>query len=448
METQITQSIMPFLLMNSATDSLYKRIFATLLMVFLPKFIQAIVVYVRTVIDTRQKAKQPPKTGFQYECTCITTFENGKCGNTFKPMEFNAINEYIIKTLSKDTNAPMYNVEVTYGLSIVKFIDESTVYNVTDNITLKTISKTVEKDRYTTYTNSIILTHQKNDKASLDAFITHTLKEFSRKDERQCIFVLNDDTLRNWSMIQFNTTKTFDNMFFKQKNDLKERLEFFQNNENEYKRLGIPYTLGIMFHGDPGTGKTSAIKSIANYTGRHLIIVPLKHIKKIDTLKTIMTSSMISNFNVPFEKRIYVFEEIDCSGWADIIRSRKLKDICDNSACSEDNKSKEPEIQVTLGEFLELLDGVVEIPGRIIIMTTNHPEDVDPAIMRPGRIDMKIHFTKMRRQDIADMYKLWFSYEIPKWVFEKLEDGAFSQAELGNIFATRKRDVIHDRLTQ
>jgi hypothetical protein len=54
----------------------------------------------------------------------------------------------------------------------------------------------------------------------------------------------------------------------------------------------------------------------------------------------------------------------------------------------------------------------------------------------------------MRRQDIADMYKLWFSYEIPKWVFEKLEDGAFSQAELGNIFATRKRDVIHDRLTQ
>lgn len=60
---------------------------------------------------------------------------------------------------------------------------------------------------------------------------------------------------------------------------------------------------------------------------------------------------------------------------------------------------------ITLGSLHELLDGVVETPGRIIIIITNYPK----ALIRPGRIDMNIQFSKTSKQDISEMFKLWFN---------------------------------------
>lgn len=53
--------------------------------------------------------------------------------------------------------------------------------------------------------------------------------------------------------------------------------------------------------------------------------------------------------------------------------------------------------------LLNVLDGVLETPGRILIMTSNHPERLDPALLRPGRIDSIVHFTKCSADDIIEM---------------------------------------------
>ena len=59
--------------------------------------------------------------------------------------------------------------------------------------------------------------------------------------------------------------------------------------------------------------------------------------------------------------------------------------------------------RLTLSVLLNLMDGILETPGRILVITTNHPEKLDPALVRPGRIDALVHFTKCSNSDIQEM---------------------------------------------
>ena len=56
--------------------------------------------------------------------------------------------------------------------------------------------------------------------------------------------------------------------------------------------------------------------------------------------------------------------------------------------------------------LLNVLDGVVDTPGRIVIMTTNHPEALDPALIRPGRIDKKVYLGYMRWENCLEKSSL------------------------------------------
>mgnify|MGYP000966021283 CR=1 FL=1 len=67
------------------------------------------------------------------------------------------------------------------------------------------------------------------------------------------------------------------------------------------------------------------------------------------------------------------------------------------------NDISENKEQLTLAFFLNLLDGILETPGRIIILTTNHPEKLDSALVRPGRIDLNIHFDRCSKETIVEL---------------------------------------------
>jgi hypothetical protein len=250
----------------------------------------------------------------------------------------------------------------------------------------------------------------------------------------------------------FCSAKTFDNLFFDGKEALLARLEAFRSGSN--KRLGLPQTLGLLFWGEPGTGKTSTIKAIANHMKMSIIRVPMSRIKTRTDLEELMLTDNHFSY-IPLDKRIYVFEEIDCGGWEEIVRDRRLPPLPKAAACGcgstsasglgpgSDNilglkaSSKRAvaieEDKLTLGALLETLDGLVEVPGRIVIMTTNHRDVLDPALIRPGRIDMELEFRKLRRSQIAAIYELMFEVPMPRHVANKIPDYRWSQAEIGQL---------------
>merc|ERR1712038_782861 len=78
--------------------------------------------------------------------------------------------------------------------------------------------------------------------------------------------------------------------------------------------------------------------------------------------------------------------------------------------------------ELNLAGLLNVLDGVVDTPGRMLVMTSNHPEMLDPALIRPGRIDKKLYLGHLRYQDLVSMMEHYFQVELEPYQVERLKD--------------------------
>ena len=171
--------------------------------------------------------------------------------------------------------------------------------------------------------------------------------------------------------------------------------------------------------------------------------------------------SRYSNSNqsgsIGFDKKIIVMEDIDCLG--DIVKNRQLKakeksnDI-DNTLSLEKAKNLSSiemkkiikdavanELQViTLDDLLNLWDGVNETPGRIIIITSNCYEELDPALVRPGRIDITIGLKNASHHVIREMYQHFYNDPIDENQLLEIKADYFSPAEIINLYLNIRND--------
>lgn len=297
----------------------------------------------------------------------------------------------------------------------------------------------------------------------INAFITKCHKEWEVNRRRMTIphsvfefSSMRDGNDATYVRVPFDTTKNFDNLFFDDKEAVLRRLDHFEKNEAEFRRMGIPHTLGFMLHGEAGTAKTSFIKALAKHTNRHIVIVPTHAVRDVKTLKALFHSENIGAYAVPNNKRLYVFEDIDCGSWRDIVLSRDLaRDLArdppehvieDRTFLSVDDTKKgvtllPPLVTIKLADLLEVLDGVIELPGRMVVMSSNYPKCIDSALLRPGRIDMVLEFRKLSRQNVLNMHRLWFRTEVPHVVAARLMDRKYTLAELGGLFALYRENL-------
>ena len=270
-----------------------------------------------------------------------------------------------------------------------------------------------------------------------------------------------------WKKNILITHKTFNNTFFTDKPLLLKKLNYFFNNEQLYKDRGIPYNLGILMHGEPGCGKTSCIKAISNITNRHIVEVNLKKIKTCSDFEKIFNENTMNGDYIPHDKKIIVLEDIDCM--IDIVKSRnnsdsdsqisdkcKMLDSIDNDVMkfmmlqdSLSHEKWEPSDKLSLSCILNTIDGVLENYGRILIITTNYVDKLDSALVRPGRIDVKLHFTKCTNEMIHDIINNFYKDSTldEKTLFQ---DNKYTPAEILELCGLHydDMDVVINKLTK
>lgn len=219
-----------------------------------------------------------------------------------------------------------------------------------------------------------------------------------------------------------NKNKTFDKIFFDEKDKLLEMIHKYQNKTLYPSGLGLDNKLGILLYGPPGTGKTGTIFCVANLLKKPVLLINSLKVKK---------STIISAVNDVKKTHIIVLDEFDhllqelkinetvthgffseCHPMAIALMAKqkqleeKYKKNQNNSENSEStekledkNKKSEKSSESTYKDLpddvfmYKLLDSFGDDDDRLIIATTNNPNMVNPVLLRPGRFDMKLCLT-------------------------------------------------------
>jgi mitochondrial chaperone BCS1 len=184
-----------------------------------------------------------------------------------------------------------------------------------------------------------------------------------------------------------------------EKEHMMQDIERFRASRERYRRLGVPYHRGYLLYGPPGTGKTSLVSALAAKFGMSIYVVNLAEMND-RTLKNAMNW-------IP-ENSVILFEDIDCMKTA----ARRLEinewQAPRDGATKTTVAAKNTDQGVSLSGLLNLLDGFSAPENVIYVMTTNDADAIDPALLRPGRIDYKLFLGPACESQKVALYHRFF----------------------------------------
>jgi chaperone BCS1 len=297
--------------------------------------------------------------------------------------------------------------------------------NIVVDYSGKSISVSCTCDSSKSLTDSAYITLKTtNGKKILVNFIRHVSNRYDQRKNsiawKQKVHTISDN---EWSGRLSNNKMKFENLALRSEirlvllTDVREYLD----SEKWYEEMGMAWNRSYLLHGPPGCGKTSIIKCLSIMYGLDIYNLNLNHVKDDFHLQKL--------FNALPDKCMLVLEDIDCT----------------STTLSRDKKQEEEKSDhITLSTLLNLIDGVTSTHGRITVMTTNHVERVDYALVRPGRCDVHLHMEKCDTGQIEYMYQMFFRSSPSKQQLDRLSakppDAALSPAEICSIFKTYRSD--------
>jgi chaperone BCS1 len=234
--------------------------------------------------------------------------------------------------------------------------------------------------------------------AVLKRFVDEIVACHHRKARVASYLYAYDD---GWNYVQAYSPRLLDSVILKpgEKEHLMQDLERFRASRARYVRLGVPYHRGYLLYGPPGTGKTSLVSALGAKFGMSIYVVNLTEFND-RSLKTAMN-------DVP-ENSVILFEDIDCmkagnrrpesNEWSDRQTRSMVTEKIDLAAG----------FAVTLSGLLNVLDGFHAPENVIYVMTTNKVEALDPALLRPGRIDYRLFMGEAVESQRIVLYRRFF----------------------------------------
>ncbi|QPG75396.1 26S proteasome subunit rpt4 [Brettanomyces nanus] len=219
--------------------------------------------------------------------------------------------------------------------------------------------------------------------------------------------------------------------------ELREVIELPLKNPELFLRVGIQQPKGVLLYGPPGTGKTLLAKAVAATIGANFIFSPASGIVDKYIGESARLVREMFSYAKEHEPCIIFMDEIDAIG------GRRFSE----------GTSADREIQRTLMELLNQMDGFDSLGQTKVIMATNRPDTLDPALLRAGRLDRKIEVPLPNETGRLEIFKIHLTEvqkkgEIDLETMVKMSDG-FNGADIRNViteagfFAIREdRDYI------
>lgn len=222
--------------------------------------------------------------------------------------------------------------------------------------------------------------HKRYRDFAIKSYLPHILDQAKAiRDEAKLLKLYTNNEEEMWTPIKLRHPATFNAVAMNgdKKKALIDDLSRFVQRKEYYKRIGKAWKRGYLLYGPPGTGKSTLIAAMANFLRFDIYDLELTEVRSNAVLRSLLINTS--------SRSILVIEDIDCS--AELQQRDKEKKSKPKEEGNDD------ESKVTLSGLLNFVDGLWSSCGdeRIIIFTTNYKDRLDPALLRPGRMDMHIH---------------------------------------------------------
>lgn len=254
-------------------------------------------------------------------------------------------------------------------------------------------SRTEEsRDRVTRRMESLTFRTIGRRRSFLQSFVDDVVSCHTRRMGLQSYLYVYSD---GWDYVEGYAPRLLDSVVLQpgDKEHLIEDIKNFRASKKRYAQLGIPYHRGYLLYGPPGTGKTSLVSALAAHFGLSIYVFNLTDF----TDRTLMNA-----INQVPANSVLLFEDIDCA------KSGKVRDDSIGTNGKTDEKGSAATNVVTLSGLLNVLDGFYAPANVLFVMTTNYIETLDPALLRPGRIDYKLYLGKAADNQKVELYRRFF----------------------------------------
>ena len=229
------------------------------------------------------------------------------------------------------------------------------------------------------------------DREVLQQLVNDVVKSHTRRMGVQSFLYTYAD---GWDCVYGYAPRLLDSVVLEpgQKEHLVQDVGQFRKSKSRYQRLGIPYHRGYLLYGPPGTGKTSLVSALAAQFGMSIYVVNLTDFND---------RSLMGAVNQVPANSVLLFVDIDC------MKGSQTRDAEESSGERAKEKTSS-QSGVTLSGLLNVLDGFCAPTGVLFVMTTNHIEKLDDALLRPGRIDYRLFLGKASDQQKTELYRRFF----------------------------------------